>query len=51
MDLGKRFEETYAFPAVSVSSLDANTPYPIIRAKRINTKYGLAVVLTLQGPD
>jgi len=31
--------------------LEANTPYPITRAKRINTKYGLEIVLTLQGPD
>ena len=51
MDLGKRFEDASAFAAVSVSSLEANTPYPITRAKRINTKYGLAVVLTLQSPD
>jgi len=51
MDLAKRFEEASAYAAVSVSSLDAHTPYPITRAKRISTKYGLAVVLTLQGPD
>jgi len=51
MDLAKRFEEASAYAAVSVSSLDAHTPYPITRAKRISTKYGLAVVLTLQSPD
>jgi len=51
MDLGKRFEEASAYAAVSVSSLEANTPYPLTKANRINTKYGLAVVLTHQGPD
>ena len=51
MDLGNRFVEASAYAAVSVSSLEVNTPYPITRAKRINTKYGLAVELTLQGPD
>jgi len=51
MDLAKRFQEAFAYADVSVSSLDAHTPYPITRAKRISTKYGLAVVLTLQGPD
>ena len=55
MDLGKRFEDatafaTTAYTAVSVSSLEPNTPYPITRAKRLNTKYGVAVVLTLLGP-
>jgi len=51
MDMGKRFEDASAFAAVSVSSLEPNTPYPITRATRINTKYGVAVVLTLQSPD
>jgi len=51
MDLGKRFEDASALAAVSVSSLEPDTPYPITRAKRIKTKYGLAIVLTLQGPD
>jgi len=51
MDLGKRFEDASAFAAVSVSSLEPNKPYPITRGKRLNTKYGVAVVLTLQGPE
>ena len=51
MDLVKRFEDSSALAAVSVSSLEPDTPYPITRGKRIKTKYGLAVVLTLQGPD
>jgi len=51
MDFGKRFEGASAFAAVIVSSLEASIPYPITKAKRINTKYGLAVVLALQGPE
>ena len=51
MDFGKRFEGASAFAAVIVASLEASIPYPITKAKRINTKYGLAVVLTLQDPD
>jgi len=51
MDFGKRFEEATAHASVSVASLEPRKQYPIVRAKRISTKYGLAVVLTLQGPD
>ena len=51
MDLAKRFEEATAYDSVSVSSLEPHTKYPITRAKRISTKYGLSVVLTLRGPD
>jgi len=51
MDLSKSFEEASAYASVSVSSLDAHKPYPITKAKRISTKYGLAVVLTLQGSE
>ena len=51
MDLAKRFEEATAYASVSVSSLEHHTKYPITRAKRISTKYGLSVVLTLRGLD
>jgi len=48
MDLSKRFEETNAYASVNVSTLEPHKMYPIIRAKRIPTKYGLSVVLTLR---
>ena len=51
MDLGKRFEEATAYASVSVCSLEPHKQYPITRAKRISTKYGLSVVLTLRGSD
>jgi len=51
MDLFKRFEEAIAYASVSVSSLEPHRLYPIFRAKRISTKFGLAVVLTLLAHD
>jgi len=47
MDLTKRFEEATAYASVSVNTLEPHKLYPIIRAKRIPTKYGPSVVLTL----
>jgi len=51
MDLAKRFEEATAYASVCVTSLEPHKSYPITKAKRISTKYGLAVVLTLRGSD
>jgi len=51
MDLGMRFEETTAYASVSVASLEPHKRYPIIRAKRLSTKFGLSVVLTLRCSD
>jgi len=48
MDLTKRFEEATAYASVNVNALEPHKLYPIIRAKRIPTKYGLSVVLTLR---
>jgi len=45
-DLAKRFEAT-AYASI-VTSLEPHKLYPIIRAKRIPTKYGPTVVLTLR---
>ena len=48
MDLAKRFEEATAYASVNVTSLEPHKLYPIIRAKRIPTKYVPTVVLTLR---
>ena len=48
MDLTKRFEEATAYAPVNVNTLEPHKLYTIIRAKRIPTKYGLSVVLTLR---
>jgi len=51
MDLSRRFQEATAYASVIFSSLEPHRQYPIVRAKRISTKFGLAVVLTLLAPD
>jgi len=43
MELAERFEEATATAdntSISINSLIMNRPYPIINAKRVNTKYG-----------
>ena len=47
-DLAKRFEEATAYASVNVTSLEPHKLYPIIKAKRIRTKYVPTVVLTLR---
>jgi len=51
MDIGMRFDEATAYNTVSVASLEPNEPYPVIRAKRLSTKYGMSVVFTLRKSD
>ena len=51
MKFGKRFEEapaTTANTSISIYSLVMNRPYPIVHAKRVNTKYGPTVLLSLR---
>jgi len=51
MDLAKRFEGATASASVNISSLILNRPYPIVRAKRINTKYGPTVLPSIRDVD
>jgi len=39
MDLSKRFEKETSYASVNVNTLEPHKVYPIIRAKRIPTKY------------
>ena len=48
MNLEKRFEEAIYSTTVGINSLVLNRPYPIIRAKRLTTRYGLTVLLSLR---
>jgi len=48
MKLTKRFEEATAYASVNINTLEPHKLYPIVRAKRIPTKYGPTVVLTLR---
>ena len=51
MDIGKRFDEVTAYNTVIVASLEPHKPYPVTRAKRLSTKYGVSVVFTLRNSD
>jgi hypothetical protein len=52
MDLSTRFEEaSTSSPTVSVGSLNPGKKYPILYAKRMTSKYGSTVLLTLQTSD
>jgi len=51
MDLGKRFEEATAYASVSVSSLEPHKQYPIVRAKRLSTRFGMSVGFSLRASD
>jgi len=51
MDLAKRFEETTAYASVSVAFLEPHKLYPIFRVKRLLTRFGMLVLLTLRSSD
>ena len=48
MNLTKRFEEETTYASVNVNTLEQHKLYPIIRVKRIPTRYGPTVVPTLR---
>jgi len=51
MDLAKKFEDATASASVNISSLILNRPYPIVRAKRVTTKFGSTVLLSIRDTD
>jgi len=54
MDLAKKFEDATASDScasVNIGSLILNRPYPIVRAKRITTKFGSTVLLSIRDTD
>ena len=51
MDLAKRFEEATSCTSDNLSSLGINKLYPIVRAKRITTKYGPTLLLSLRDSE
>ena len=44
----KRFEEATACATVNISSLEINKLYPIANARRMTTKYGPTVLLSIR---
>jgi len=51
MDLAKKFEDATAIASVNISTLILNRPYPIVRARRITTKFGSTVLLSIRDSD
>ena len=54
MDLTKKFEDATASAScasVNISSLILNRPYRIVRAKRVTTKFGSTVMLSIRDTD
>ena len=54
MDLAKKFEDATASAfcaSVNICSLILSRPYPIVRAKRITTKFGSTVLLSKGDTD
>jgi len=48
MELAKKFEEATTRQSVNINSLDTDKKYPIVRAKRITSKIGPTVLLTIR---
>jgi len=51
LDLSKRFEEATSSTKVFIGSLEINKMYPIVRAERINTKFGSTVLLSIRDSE
>ena len=49
--LAKGFEEATAYAKLKISSLDINKMYPIVGAKRMTTKYGPNILLSIRESD
>jgi len=47
-NLAKRFDEATVYESVNVNSLQPHIFYAILKAKRIPTKYGPSIVLTIR---
>ena len=48
MDLSAKFKMISSCQQIKITSLRDNTPYPIERVEKVQTKYGEAIILTLQ---
>ena len=48
MGLAKRIAVATAYATVNISSLELNELYPIVNAKRVTTKYGPTVFLSIR---
>ena len=51
MDLTQKFDGVTCDTTVSVSELDVNRKYRILRAKRLTTRFGPTEILSVKGED
>jgi hypothetical protein len=51
MDLNQKFEGITCNTTVYVSEINVNRKYRILRAQRLTTRFGPAVILTVKGED
>jgi hypothetical protein len=49
MDLAQNFEGVECETTISITELELNRKYSIIRVKRLTTRFGPTVVLTIRG--
>ena len=47
-DILRRFKEASSNRSVTISSLHKNKEYPVLRAERVETKYGVSILLTVR---
>jgi hypothetical protein len=48
MLLNKKFQEAASSYAVKIKTMEVDREYPIIRAERVNTKFGPTVLLNIE---
>jgi hypothetical protein len=51
MSLTEKFRDAVATPIVSIGTLHRDEPYPVVGARRTQTKYGMRIVLALNEVD
>jgi len=51
MELAEKFEEATSCQSVNINSLDTDKKYPIVRSKRITSKFGPTVLLTIRDSE
>ena len=51
MELAKKFEEATSCQCVNINSLETYKKYPIFRAKRMTSKFGPTVLLTIRNSE
>jgi hypothetical protein len=51
MSLTEKFRDAVATPIVSITTLHRDAPYPVVGARRTQTKYGMRIMAALNEED